>query len=105
MIDIMDEPLLFINDIIESTVILQIVLMKNNDFIENLIDLFNNILQNFDKEKFIIKKSLIWLKLLKEISPKDSFDLLEDESYQDCIEKITEFLIGIYKVILLFLLI
>ena len=97
MIDIMDEPLLFINDIIESTVNLQIVLMKNNDFIENLIDLFNNILQNFDKEKFIIKKSLIWLKLLKEISPKDSFDLLEDESYQDCIEKITEFLIGIYK--------
>ena len=97
MIDIMEEPLLIINDIIESVVNLQLVLMKNDDFIENLIVLFNEIFENFDGKNFIVKKNVIWLKLLSEISPKDSFDLLDDESYKGCIEKITEFLLDIYK--------
>ena len=97
MIDIMEEPLLIINDIIDSVVNLQVVLMKNDDFIENLITLFNDIFENFDNKNFIVKKNVIWLKLLNIISPEDTFDLLEDESYQGCIEKITEFLLDIYK--------
>ena len=95
--DINDEPLSFIIDVIETIIKYPIELMKNEDFIKNLIDIFNKFFENIEKINIIIREDVIWLKLLEVNTVNDAFELLDDESYQKSIQKIKDLLSNIYK--------
>ena len=95
--EITEEPLFFINDIIEAIITFPIIMLKNNEFIEHLINLFNKFLELAEKENIIIKESELWLKLLENNSLDESLKLPLDESYKDSIKQIIDFLYDIYK--------
>ena len=95
--DIKNEPLLFIEDIIESIINFPIIMMKYNLFIDNLITLFKELFQIAEKLNIILKESDLWLKLFEINSVKVSSELLEDDSYHNSIIKIIDFLKEIYK--------
>ena len=91
-----NEPLLFINDIIEVFINFP-NLIKNNNFIENLISIFNKFVDNIKKLNILINEDNMWLKLLENKSKEDSLEYLEDKSYLKSIEKIKEFIINVYQ--------
>ena len=95
--DINKEPLLFIKDIIYSLINFPINIIKNYDFIEKLMRIFNKFIDKLEKLNIIIKLDCIWLKLLENKSVEDSFELLEDESYNNSIKKIRDLIVNIYK--------
>ena len=95
--NIKEEPLLFINDIIETIINFPIILFGNYLFIENLINLFNTFLEKLEKLNIILKEDEIWLKLLGYNSINDSLEFYKNDSYQNSIKKIIEFLINIYN--------
>ena len=96
--EINNEPLLlFIKDIIDTIITFPIILMKNNIFIQNIINLFKNFFENAEKGNIIIKEDELWLKLLENNSMEISFELYKDGSYQNNINNIIIFLKNIYK--------
>ena len=97
ILDIKDEPLLFINDIIESIINFPVVLMQDNIFIENLIKLFKTFFEKAEKANIVLKESELWLKLFENNSIKVSHDFYKDEPYQKSVLKLIDFLKEIYK--------
>ena len=89
-----EEPLLLINDIIEVIINYPIDFRNNEKFVENLINLF--------KEFFLLSKKLnifiiideFWLKLFKN---KEFSQNLESNSEKNSLDKINNYLIGLYK--------
>ena len=92
-----DESLKFINDLLETIINFPICLIKNDKFIESLINLFNKFIERAKNINIIIKEDTLWLKLLQNTSINNSFELLEDISYQNSIKIIISFLIQIYQ--------
>ena len=92
-----NEPFLFIKDIIEVIINFPIIIMNNNIFVENLINIFNKLFKRAEKLNIIIKEDLLWLKLLENNSIKESFELYNDKSYQNSLKIIINFLKEIYK--------
>ena len=95
--DLNNEPLKFINDILEAIINFPICLLKNDKFIECIINLFNKFIERAKNINIIIKENNTWLKLLQNTSINNTFEFLEDISYQNSIKKITSFLIQIYQ--------
>ena len=95
--DINNEPLLFIKDIIETVINFPIILMKNNIFIENLVNIFNKFFEYIEKSNIILKENELWIKLLENNNINNSFELYEDKSYNNSIKKVIDFLKEIYK--------
>ena len=94
--DIKKDPLLFINDIIEAIKNFPIMMLKDDIFIDNLINVFNNFFSNAEKNNIIIKEDEIWLKLFENNSINISYELYEDDSYQNNTKKLIDFLMKIY---------
>ena len=94
--DIKKDPLLFINDIIEAIKNFPIMMLKDDIFIDNLINVFNNFFSNAEKNNIIIKEYEIWLKLFENNSINISYELYEDDSYQNNTKKLIDFLMKIY---------
>ena len=91
-----NEPLLFINDIIEGIINYPIIL-KNNKFIEEFFSLFNNFFIIAKDKNIFIEKGIEWLKLFESKEININFSKLEEQLQNDYIEKIINFLINIYK--------
>jgi len=94
------EPLLFINDIIESIIQYPINIFNDSKFIEELLNLFNNFFMKAKKQNIFIEKGEEWLKLLenKEINKEINKDYrLCNQKYGNYLENIIDFLIKIYK--------
>ena len=95
--EINNGPLLFIKDIIETIINSPFIIMNNNIFVENLINLFNKLFERAEQLKIIIKEDELWLKLLENNSIKESFDYYNDKSFQNSLKMIINFLKEIYK--------
>ena len=91
------EPLLFINDIIETIINFPILMIKDNLFTEKLVNLFKKFFEGIEKVNIILKKDEIWLKLFGNNSIKISFDILNDNSYQKSLKALIDFFKEIYK--------
>ena len=94
LLDIKEEPLLFINDIIEAIINFPNI-MLDYIFIENLINLFNTFIEKLEKLNIFLKEDEVWLKLLEYNSINDCFETYKKDSYQNSIKKIIEFFIVI----------
>ena len=92
-----DEPLLFINDIIKAIINYPLDMTKNNKFIKEIIDLFNNFFELAQELNIFIIKDCIWLKLFenKKID-EDNLKIYEDEN-NNHFEEINNFLIKMYR--------
>ena len=97
ILELNDEPLKFINDIIETIINFPMLLIKNDKFIEQLINIFNKFIERAKKVNIIIKENISWFKLLQNNSINHCFELLEDKSYQNSIKIISSFLQNIYQ--------
>ena len=88
-----NEVLLFINDIIETIINYDFDLRNNTNFIEKLINMFNNIYVTAKNQNIFIKKD-IFLKLYenKEIT-NESYS----ESEEIPLDKLNNFLVNLYK--------
>ena len=95
--DLNDEPLKFINDLLEAIINFPNCLLKNDKFIEHLINLFNKFYERATNINIIIKENTLWFKLLQNTSINNSFEFLEDIGYQNSIKIITSFLIQVYQ--------
>ena len=73
------------------------LLIKNDKFIEQLINIFNKFIERAKKVNIIIKENISWFKLLQNNSINHCFELLEDKSYQNSIKIISSFLQNIYQ--------
>ena len=98
ILDINNEPLLFIKDIIMAVFNFSNILMKDNIFIESLINLFNKLLEHLDKSNIIFKENELWLILFENNSIEDSSELYLDKSYQTSMKKLIDFIKDIYKI-------
>ena len=91
-----NEPLLFINDIIEGIFNYPIVL-KDNKFIDKFITLFKNFFIIAKNKNIFIEKGIEWLKLFESREININFSKFEEQLQNDSIDKIINFLINIYK--------
>ena len=98
VLEINNESLLFIKDIIEVIINFPISLMKDNVFIESLINLFNKFFRYLVESNIILKENELWLKLFENNSIKDSSEFYLDESYQISIKKLIDFIKDIYTI-------
>ena len=95
LLDIKEDPLLFINDIIEAIINFPNI-MLDYIFIENLINLFNTFIEKLEKLNIFLKEDEVWLKLLEYNSINDYFETYKKDSYQNSMKKIIELLTNIY---------
>ena len=91
------EPLKFINDLLETIINFPIPLIKNDKFIEQLINLFNKFIERAKNINIVIKENTLWLKLLQNTSIQNTFEFLDDITYQNSIKIIISFLTKIYQ--------
>ena len=98
VLEINNESLLYIKDIIEVIINFPISLMKDNVFIESLINLFNKFFRYLVESNIILKENELWLKLFENNSIKDSSEFYLDESYQISIKKLIDFIKDIYTI-------
>ena len=95
--ELKNEPLKFINDLLETIINFPIPLIKNDKFIEQLINLFNKFIERTKKINIVIKENILWLKLLHNASIQNTFEYLNDIAYQNSIKIIISFLTKIYQ--------
>ena len=97
LFEINNEPLLLIKDIIETIINFPLVMLNNNVFIDNLINLFTKFFKKAEKINIILKSDELWLKLFENNSIKESSEFYNDNSYQNSIKKLINFLKEIYR--------
>jgi hypothetical protein len=95
--ELKNEPLKFINDLLETIINFPIPLIKNDKFIEQLINLFNKFIERAKNINIVIKENILWLKLLQNTSIQNTFEFLDDITYQNSIKIIISFLTKIYQ--------
>ena len=89
-----NEPLLFINDIIESIANNNIDIRNNNKFIEKLINMFNNNFLYSKSHNIFIEKKEIFLKLLENREIDQNYF---NNSENNPLNKLNFFLVDIFK--------
>ena len=94
-----NEPLLFINDILESIINFPINIIKNQKFIDEIIILFNKFLNLSKQKNIFIERDVHWLKIFEnqKIDNNENLELYADKPDKQPIDKIIDFLICIYK--------
>ena len=60
--DFKNEPLLFVNDIIESIINYPVYILKDKNFMKEILTLFKNLKEKIKNKNIIIQKDIIWLK-------------------------------------------
>ena len=63
--DFKNEPLLFVNDIIESIINYPVYILKDKNFMKEILTLFKNLKEKIKNKNIIIQKDIIWLKILE----------------------------------------
>ena len=95
-----NEPLLFINDIIEGIINypIQQYFIYDSNFVEELIELFNKFLSTAKKQNIYIEKDELWLKLFENKDINKNSELYNNKLENTYINKYIDFfLINIYK--------
>jgi len=92
-----EEPLLFIKDIIKTIINYPLDISKNNIYIKELIDLFNNFFELAQQQDIFIIKDNLWLKLFESSKiEENNLKIYEDEN-NNHFEEINNFLIKMYR--------
>ena len=88
-----NEPLLFINDIIEGIINVPIDILKDDIFVELFIKSFNNFFLLAKRKNIIIEKGVEWLKLLENKEFNLDSQALKEKEKIIASDKIIDFLI------------
>ena len=92
-----NEPLLFINDIIEGIINFPFDILKDDIFVELFTKSFNNFFLLAKRKNIIIEKGVEWLKLLENKEFNLDSQTLKEKEKTIVSDKIIDFLINIYK--------
>ena len=92
-----NEPLLFINDIINEIINHPYYIINDFKFVDEFIHLFNNFFDSAKSLNIIIEKDEIWLKLFENQEIKINFQTKEEKNADSTIDKINNFLLDMYK--------
>ena len=94
---IKNEPLIFINDIIEGIIFYSFYIIDDSKIYEKMISIFNNFLLLAKKKNILIEKGIEWLKLLESKEININLKSIEIKKENNILNNINDFLINIYK--------